>query len=406
MRINAAHRYNSMIFQSFSPNQYIVVAGPKDLDSQSIWDITTPALEKCFLWPAYDGSVALGDWQDFASNIARGNYERLTTQQCIDFYTGSNHVGIKALVALADNLTVSDGGDASILLATPDGLGPGNNPDGRIVAASFSKQTYSPHGHFATCGIDQMPNYVVYGILGCLAIKAEEHCQLIYSPPICIIITLTLWTKVMTMFLRARIGRSRSAPLLTVGDAVASFMAKPDPTTEGICWISSADIRRREWKSRHRTQEFAEISAGSSNQHKEITCKRLARRKFWMKAPSITRWLATLPLWLMCIGAGVYLFVNPWSPWSGYLLSKSRLQQLWSFGDDTNGYEAVEGQYMKNGPILNELHRDCQHTVVVHHHRLLLLQQRLDKHAGSSRVQLLRGQSQTTPGSLGVLQNS
>ncbi|KAF5855729.1 hypothetical protein ETB97_008565 [Aspergillus alliaceus] len=347
--------YNSMIFQSFSPNQYIVVAGPKDLDSQNIWDLTTPALEKCFLWPASNGSVALGDWHDFASNIARGNYERLTTQQCIDFHTGSNHVGIKALVALADNLTVSDGGDASILLATPDGLGPGNNPDGRIVAASFSKQTYSPQEHFATCSIDQMPNCLVYDILGCLAIKAEEHCQLLYSPPICIIITLTLWTKVMTMFLTARIGRSRSAPLLTVGDAVASFMAKPDPTTEGICWISSADIRHGQWKSHHRTQEFAEMSAGSSNQHKQITYNRLTRRKFWMKAPSITLWLATLTLWLMCIGAGVYLFVNPWSPWSGYLLSKSRSQQLWSFGDDTNSYEAVEGQYMKNGPILNSI---------------------------------------------------
>lgn len=46
--INAVHRYNSLIFQSLSTNEYGVIVGPKDLDSQNIWNLTTPALENCF----------------------------------------------------------------------------------------------------------------------------------------------------------------------------------------------------------------------------------------------------------------------------------------------------------------------------------------------------------------------
>jgi hypothetical protein len=157
------------------------------------------------------------------------------------------------LVALADNLTMSEGGNKSILAAPNNNLDPAS-----IYAISFSNQSYGPQGHSTTCNnyshmMDSEYGVNDYHIQECLAIKAEEHCQLLYSPPICIVIALTASAKVMAMFLAARIGRSRPAPLLTVGDAVASFMAKPDPTTEGMCWVSSVDIRRGHWKPPCRT---------------------------------------------------------------------------------------------------------------------------------------------------------
>lgn len=117
-----------------------------------------------------------------------------------------------------------------------------------------------------------------FGSMNVLPSKPEENCQLLYSPPICIIISLAASVKVVAMFLAARVSRSRSPPLLTVGDAVASFMTRPDPTTKGVCWISSADVHSGLWKS-HKTS----ISLDNS-QHEAITHRRSSPPKHWRRA--------------------------------------------------------------------------------------------------------------------------
>ncbi|OQD67569.1 hypothetical protein PENPOL_c003G00899 [Penicillium polonicum] len=287
--------YNSMVFESLSTNQFVVVVGPNDLDSSNIWNLTTPALDKCFSRPQ---PIQLS-WHEFASQIARGNYERISTEQCAET-SYMSQTGIRGIVALADNLTVSDGGDASILLTgmTTSIIEPGPYlSDGiPLLAAPFVNQTAGLDSNI-TC---QSPNFSQsllyiggkYDITGCLAIKAPEHCQLLYSPPICIIIMLAGCAKVAAMFLAARIGRGRSPPLLTVGDAVASFLTNPDPTTKGLCWVTAADIRKDQWKYASRMGGFTAIPQNS--QDESTTYRRLSKRKFWMRAASRWRWTATL----------------------------------------------------------------------------------------------------------------
>lgn len=105
---------------------------------------------------------------------------------------------------------------------------------------------------------------------------------------------LTGLLKVMAMILAARIGRSRSPPLLTVGDAVASFMSKPDRTTEGMCWISSVDVRGGMWKKLSHGQQARAEQDESVPEEKTITFRRLSPLKFWVHAASARRWVLTM----------------------------------------------------------------------------------------------------------------
>ncbi|KAJ5208178.1 hypothetical protein N7449_002557 [Penicillium cf. viridicatum] len=339
--------YNSMVFESVAINELRVVVGPGDLNSSNIASLKTPALDQCFsikpMFPGGDAAVYRGanvdgddtsnsylshvvadgypegelNWQNFASDIARGDYERLNTQQCIDLDSFGKSGGAKVVVMLTNALSVSQGGNTSMLSTSLiGGLTPADTTFGHDVEGSeFAGKTLminildsgrahyytndnftqkacldtlddsscsdaydvlnwasldmdqptiervnryiqanttsdiTASGYVTTCDDTSMNESKTYSVDGCLVIKPEDRCQLLYSPPICIIIALATFLKVVAMFLAARIGRHRSPPLLTVGDAVASFMERPDRTTEGMCWLSNADVRRGAWKA-------------------------------------------------------------------------------------------------------------------------------------------------------------
>ncbi|KAJ5530394.1 hypothetical protein N7527_003787 [Penicillium freii] len=345
--------YNSMVFESLSTNVFVVVVGPNDLDSSNIWDLTTPALDKCFSSPQ---SIQLS-WHEFASQIAHGNYERLSTEQCAETYM--SQTGIRGIVALADNLTVGDGGDASILLTGISNSiiepGPYLFHGAPLSAAPFVNQTAGLDSNI-TC---QSPNvfsqsllYIgkkQYGITGCLAIKAPEHCQLLYSPPICIIIMLSGCAKVAAMFLAARIGRGRSPPLLTVGDAVASFLTNPDPTTKGLCWVTAANIRKDQWKYASRIGGLMAIPQNS--QDESTTYKRLPKRKFWMRAASGWRWTASLFI-LRCLSpiitAILLFFISNMAHKLSASIFTDDIKQWFTSDVDVSNYSIIGGRFQWN----------------------------------------------------------
>lgn len=74
-----------------------------------------------------------------------------------------------------------------------------------------------------------------------------------------IIVILTVW-------------KLKEPTLVTIGDAVASFLYDPDPTTAGICLSSKSSIQSNKWKLQ---------PAKPWN----------PKRHFWFRAASIKRWL-------------------------------------------------------------------------------------------------------------------
>ena len=127
---------------------------------------------------------------------------------------------------------------------------------------------------------------VNYTANGCLAVKAKPHCQLIYSPPICLVILLASAIKVAAIFLAAYVDRHRSPPLLTVGDAIASFLTRPDPSTRNQCWLSSRHIQRKtcQWS-------WEDSNSSDCTRH---TGERLPKPSLWLQAIPTRNWLLTL----------------------------------------------------------------------------------------------------------------
>lgn len=311
-----------MVFESLSTNEFGVVVGPRDLTSSNIQSLTTPALEKCFSSPARDyDSDDFGSeirWHAFVSEIANGNFDRISIAECKE-KSKKPATGIRGIVALADNLTVSDGGDTAMRLTFINNYNVKRSIDefykNTVPTLLFSNQTADMNKNITCQGrydisteptlgssyanvwngdaanVRNVGDTRILNINECLLIKGEEHCQLLYSPPICLIIMLAAFAKISAMFLAAHIGRSRSPPLLTIGDAVASFMENPDPTTKGLCWITGAEVRKGGWA----TVTKAGFQAILQNEQNDpITYRRLKKRKFRGRAASGWRWAATL----------------------------------------------------------------------------------------------------------------
>ncbi|XPT03930.1 hypothetical protein M3J09_013016 [Ascochyta lentis] len=78
----------------------------------------------------------------------------------------------------------------------------------------------------------------------CLSEQAEPHCKLYFEPGIAIVVTVLNLVKAALMFFIAF--RVYDDPLITIGDALASFLNKPDPTTTKMCLLSKQDVKRNQ----------------------------------------------------------------------------------------------------------------------------------------------------------------
>ncbi|KAJ5650775.1 uncharacterized protein N7484_004498 [Penicillium longicatenatum] len=290
--------YNSVIFESLSYNDYWTFVGPSDFDAQQIRNLTTPGLEKCFGTQGsgifFGGLDDKGDgqtigWDKITQLVLEGKSEAISTQQCYDYRESSDaghfQSGYKGLILLSSDLSMEDGGDNSILWDR------GTGQQQSVIASSFAnKDTSNPSS--PECDVSSY--YQDLPLSGCLAFEGKKNCQLLFNPTIGVIISLTTLVKVITMFLAARVQRSRAPPLLTIGDAVASFLERPDSMTKGLCWASFRRIKK-DWKRHH----------ASSNQPQPRVYGHLSSRKHWRRASSPWAWLATSFIFSLGIGLGI-----------------------------------------------------------------------------------------------------
>jgi hypothetical protein len=91
---------------------------------------------------------------------------------------------------------------------------------------------------------DEPDNWRPFGIevKECYSLPTEQRCKLMFSPTLCWVVTgLNLLKSVLMMATAMRTDRK---PILTAGDAVASFMTVPDHTTADMCLVSKQDIAK------------------------------------------------------------------------------------------------------------------------------------------------------------------
>jgi hypothetical protein len=143
-----------------------------------------------------------------------------------------------------------------------------------ICGASWSPSPYLDHSPVCTLGTAQASaeSWEVQGhpISYCMVQQVPEECRVNFSLVVMLIIIIANAIKAATMLYTFY--KLDSETLVTVGDATASFLTEPDPTTEGICLLSKEDIQKGKWK--------------------EPQPKRwIPKRLFWFKAASLKRWL-------------------------------------------------------------------------------------------------------------------
>lgn len=286
--INIFNRYNSMVYLSISESQNFVVVGPHDLSSKNVWNLTDPMLEKCFQANDQMHENGVISWHNFASLIADGEYEYMDMQQCGTTLENFHFSDVRGTVLLSMNSSVSDGWNASMRATNFAYV-----RNGEGWATAMANQTSNDgNNSSAICNTIIQGSYGIYdgsaGTQGftyqqCLKVKAREHCKLLYSPPICIIVSLAALVKVIAMFFAARVHRPQDPPILTAGDAVASFMENPDETTKGMCWLSSSHVEKGNWRPDRSEHPAAPVDT-----------RLFPRPPRWRKALNKKRWLATI----------------------------------------------------------------------------------------------------------------
>ncbi|CAG8277921.1 unnamed protein product [Penicillium salamii] len=153
----------------------------------------------------------------------------------------------------------------------------------------------------------------------CLVVQQDPNCQLQYSPFIFVLVAVMMIVKIIIMVLIVRNGPSSPSPLLTIGDAVASFLTLPDPNTLGICWMTKLDLKRKGYSWRDQTLLKGKLKA---------PC-------IWIRAAKLWRKLIVLILWISCIIYVFYqlgIFAHNWCPDAESDCSAIR---SWTTGIDT-----------------------------------------------------------------------
>jgi hypothetical protein len=116
----------------------------------------------------------------------------------------------------------------------------------------------------------------------CIVEQVEESCKLQFSFSIALAVILSNVVKVACIAMTLFICGSH-APLVTVGDVVATYLDEPDPTTRDRCLYSRQLIESR-WEKESNSQQQA---------RKPVPQRCNAKEERWKRAPSEDRWIWT-----------------------------------------------------------------------------------------------------------------
>lgn len=288
------------MFASLNYNHFWSFAAPHDFTLEGVRNLTTPALQNCFVIGAGDATSTHTDeilgWNQQILKIEGSKSDRISAEECYEkAYKTNGQSGYKGIILLTSNRSMSDGGSESVLRIR------GWSHPGEVWATPFvNSDPKNIQDHECTSGYAFPGNGYSYDLIptprfsytsdtmhvtDCLAVEGKSNCQLFYNPIIAVIVIVATFVKVIAIFLAAQIHKSRSSPLLTSGDAIASFLEDPDETTKRMCWASLNSIKNENCIPCLQEQEPL---------RQTIRYQRLTRPQHWRKAASPLHWVVTV----------------------------------------------------------------------------------------------------------------
>ncbi|OTA93633.1 hypothetical protein M434DRAFT_41031, partial [Hypoxylon sp. CO27-5] len=282
--------YNSAVFQSLASNDYTIAVVKDSFVNGSSWSLTTAENNR------------RGDygWEDSRVNPPNRNYtEIIHDMQQNVMSAGWEDMNISTCFALYNDYFAPQGNG---VIFVKNDTGAENDSLLMYVSIIPRSDDWAKNMWAAMNGskdfVARAPDPPVtrwflgpklYEVSHCRVQDPgtiTNQCRFEYSPPIMITICALNGIKAIVMLCiwatrkwqDAERTDADKAVLCTLGDAIASFMRRPDATTADMGLATKEDfIRRRPWKNR------------------------LERRNFWFKAASIRQWFVLLFLFCLTI---------------------------------------------------------------------------------------------------------
>lgn len=155
-----------------------------------------------------------------------------------------------------------------------------------------------------------------YDIQYCLSQSLPERCTVQLSYTLMAAVIACNIVKLLCMLLM--VFQRKFGPLVTIGDAIESFMLKKDPTTQYMCLADKAAFNNQNWQ--HLAKPW------------------VRKRRFWFASASIKRWvLCNLSSILTIVIAGVLL---------GQGLGEAKMSPSTTFS--TSGFGTINTDLMAN----------------------------------------------------------
>ena len=132
----------------------------------------------------------------------------------------------------------------------------------------------------------------------CLSVETPEVCRFEFSLQLLVVVVTCNLIKALCMALT--VWKQKTPTLVTIGDAIASFLDSPDSTTVGRCMTTKADVLRGHWSKK-------DISSGQADFVATSATKWLPKHNRWFSAASVKRWVTCISLFVGAFAFCVYL---------------------------------------------------------------------------------------------------
>jgi hypothetical protein len=269
--------YNSAVYSSIYARDYVVFMATEDMLNN-----TSPDSFVARAGSDYNYTAAYMHASALASNLTR-----LEVSDCMNAYATTFQTSYGSLILVTNNtgFTGTSFYDES---TQSGGAGIGCTPDPFGWICGNQRFSYcfgdTPQG---ACSLGQVDatNWKPFGskVDYCLSESVQQRCRVQFTPQIAY--TVIAFNFAKSSILLFTFLFIKENPLMTVGDAVASFLRRRDETTRSLCLMSKEDISW--WQ---RPSAYPLTPNGPAPRPLQISTKR------WAFVVSRRRWATVLLL--------------------------------------------------------------------------------------------------------------
>ncbi|KAE8405751.1 hypothetical protein BDV37DRAFT_292944 [Aspergillus pseudonomiae] len=242
--------YNSTIFAITSANSYRVFIGPEGFDKLDVQNITL-----------HDGDPASDVLLRLHAEAQNGTLQRLDISQCVNAYATDFQTSYGSLIVVTndtDQAVQYHSVQHQATFMPVENLGAKASDPYQWICSSQRQAKDRTCGQLLSDVKDQVSknNWYVYGyqVGYCLAERPPQRCKLEYSLPLAIIVVVFNLVKAIIIGYTA--ANVTTKPILTTGDAVASFIQRPDDFTRGHCLLTSESVKKRTHRPSYKSSTF------------------------------------------------------------------------------------------------------------------------------------------------------